>query len=106
MSSDGIKRLDSVRSFYRENTRNDVPGIERELNAIKNEIMFLNEQVSYQSTPVTSKTNSPYLPDQGFYFKDTVYNSTEETDWKKELPTYESTYNTAANLNFKKLNIL
>jgi len=84
MSSDGVNRINLMRNLYQaKNQSNSSSEVVRELQAIKNEISIANDEILSGQKVITNATNSPYLPDQIFYRKDVVYNSPEETSWKK-----------------------
>lgn len=94
-----------LRNLYRSKEGGGSSEIVRELKLIKNEIKIANDENSRASTPITNATNSPYLPDQNFQYKDVIFNSSEETKWR-EVKSYEQVREEVAYKNLKKLNII
>jgi hypothetical protein len=107
MSTDALKRIDSMRMQYQASqTNNSSSDVVRELQQIKNEMKISNDEKASADEPITNALHSPYLPDQKFYRKEVVLNSAEETMWKKDLPSYEDVHSKLVEYNLKKLNIL
>lgn len=107
MSTDALKRLDFARTAYQAaQSTSSASDVVRELQEIKNEVKIANDENASAADPITNALHSPYLPDQKFYKKDVVLNSSEETMWKKELPSYEEVHSRLVSYNLKRLNIL
>jgi hypothetical protein len=107
MSTDSLKRIDSMRSQYQALTKSTSSSdVVKELQEIKNELKIVNDIQSSADEPITNALHSPYLPDQKFYKKEVVINSEEETMWKKDLASYEEVHEKLAAFNLKKLNIV
>lgn len=104
--SDGIKRLDSLRNLYKAQSGLSGSAVLGELKQITAELKIANNQNSADEKPITTSTNSPYLPDQPFYDKEALYNSPEEVDWKKVRSYEETKQNALVIRNLKKLNII
>lgn len=83
MNSDGITRINFLRSLYQAKESGSSSEVVRELQQVKNELKIANDEKSRENKQITSATNSPYLPDQIFYKKDVVYNSEAETSWRE-----------------------
>jgi hypothetical protein len=105
MSSDALSRIIANRSLYKTYEKPGSTETERQLNAIKGELVVLNNENAYKNQAISNATGSPYLKDQDFYKSDVLYNSAEETEWK-EVKTYEEQYDRVASFNLKKLNII
>ena len=107
--ADSISRLNLMRSLYQSQTPTSSSEVVRTLNEIKNELRITNEENARDQKAVNSATGSPYLPDQDFYKKETVYNSPQETEWKN-VPTAEQvekdTEEKFIESNKRKLNII
>lgn len=109
MSSDAITRINFQRALYKSQ---EVPSTSQEvrvLQEIKNELKISNNEKAREDNPINNSTGSPYLPDQLFYKKEVVYNSSVETNWR-EVKTAEKALEEAKEQylqsNRKKLNIL
>lgn len=109
MNSDGITRINSLRAMYQAKNTGSSSDIVQELQQIKNEVMIANDEKIREEDPITNATNSPYLPDQKFFKKETVFNSPEETRWK-EVKSAEQVQkdleDSYIEYNRKKLNII
>lgn len=107
--ADTLSRINLMRSLYQAQTPSSSSEVVRALNEIKNEIRITNEENARDNKKINSATGSPYLPDQDFYKKETVYNSPQETEWKN-VPTAEDvergTEEKFIESNKKKLNII
>ena len=107
MSTDALKRIDMYRAQYQATQQtSNASEVVRELQEIKNEVKIANDEKALTDEPITNALHSPYLPDQKFYKKDVVYNSSEETMWKKDLDSFEEVHARFVNYNLKKLNVL
>lgn len=107
MSTDALKRIDSLRTQYQANQSNTTASdVVKELQQIKNEVMIANDINASTDEPITNALHSPYLPDQNFYKKTVVLDSAEETMWKNDLPSYEDVHGKLVEYNLKKLNII
>lgn len=107
MSTDALKRIDMYRTqFKAAQSTSNTSEVVRELQEIKNEAKIANDEAAIADEPITNAIHSPYLPDQRFFKKDVVYNSPEETMWKKDLASFEEVHAKFVNYNLKKLNIL
>ncbi len=107
MSNDSIKNINNMRMSYNSISRNSYSSeTVKELQEIKTELQIANELKANSDEPTTNAVNSPYLPDQKFYKKEVVLDSPTETNWKKDLPSYEETHAKLVSYNIKKLNIL
>jgi hypothetical protein len=107
MSTDALKRLDGIRSFYQSSQTNTTSSdVVKELQQIKNEAMIANDERASAEEPITNALHSPYLTDQKFYRRDVIKDSAEEILWKKDLPSYEDVHGKLVEYNLKKLNII
>jgi hypothetical protein len=96
-----------MRTLYRSvQNSSSSADVANELREIKNEMQIANDEKANADEPITNALHSPYLPDQKFYKKNVVLDSSEETMWKKDLPSYEDTHGKLVEYNLKKLNIL
>ena len=100
--SDGIKRIDSSRTSYNK-PQSDLSGspVLNELKQITAELKELN-----QTSDVNNATNSPYLHDQIFHKKEVIYNSPEESDWRKVRSYEESKQQALVFKNLRRLHII
>jgi len=103
---DAIKKADLMRSFYKAQEEGSSSEVVRELKRIKNEIKISNDLRAEEEKPITNATNSPYAPDQPGFSKEVVYNSAEETDWRKVRSYEESKREAFVFTNLKRLNVL
>ncbi len=104
--SDSIKKIQVMRAYYKTQEAGSSSEVVRELKQIKNEIRMSNDLNAEDEKPITNATHSPYAPDQPGFNKEVVYNSTEETDWKKVRSYEESKREAFVFTNLKRLNIL
>ncbi len=95
-----------MRSFYKAQEEGSSSEVVRELRKIKNEIKISNDLNGPEEKPITNATNSPYAPDQPGFAKEVIYNSPEETDWRKVRSYEESRREAFVFTNLKRLNIL
>ena len=101
-----IAKINLLRNAYNALNGSSDSEIVRELKRLKSEVQVSNALKATEDTPINSATNSPYLEDQPFYNKETLYNSKQETDWK-EVRSYEEQKREALVFrNLKRLNIL
>ncbi|RPJ78851.1 MAG: hypothetical protein EHM20_02905 [Alphaproteobacteria bacterium] len=109
MSSDAINRINFQRALYKSQEVGSPSQEVRVLQQIKHELKISNDEKAREDNQITNATHSPYLPDQLFYKKDVVHNSTEETSWR-EVKSAEKSLEDAREQylqsNRKKLNIL
>jgi hypothetical protein len=102
----GIKKIDSLRNFYKGQssyTNNETVG---ELREIKNELKVANDLTIIEEEKITNASGSPYLKDQPYYNKDVILGSIKETDWK-EVKSYEDAKQEVIIFrNLRKLNII
>lgn len=105
--TDSITKLNLMRSFYRAQESSTGREDVRELKQIKNELKLANDlSASSKDEAKTNATNSPYAPDQPNILKEVIYNSPEETDWKKVRTYEESRREAFVFKNLRRLNIL
>jgi hypothetical protein len=104
--TNSITKANLMRSFYKSQEAGSSSETVRELKQIKNEIKIANDLSETEEAPLTNKTNSPYAPDQPAILKEVIYNSEEETDWKKVRSYEESRREAFVFTNLKRLNIL
>ncbi|MBP9681020.1 MAG: hypothetical protein KBD76_06420 [Bacteriovorax sp.] len=109
MNSDGITRISLLRNLYKSQGTSSSSEMVRELQEIKNELKISNDEKVREEEPLSNVYKSPYLPDQIFFRKDAVYNSSEETKWKEVKSSEQVQKEVQENLteaNRRKLNIL
>lgn len=83
MNSDGITRINLMRSLYKSKEVGSANEMVRQLQEIKNELKIANDEAIRKEDPITNATNSPYLTDQPSFKKDVIYGSSAEVEWKE-----------------------
>lgn len=83
MNSDGITRINLMRSLYKSKEVGSSSEMVRQLQDIKNELKIANDENIRKEEPITNATNSPYLTDQPSFKKDVIYGSEAEVAWKE-----------------------
>lgn len=109
MNSDGITRINLLRSLYKSKEVGSSSEMVRQLQEIKNELKIANDEAIRKEEPLTNATNSPYLPDQPSFKKDVIYGSQAEVEWKEVKSAEElekEREESFTESNKKKLNII
>lgn len=109
MNSDGITRINLMRSLYKSKEVGSSSEMVRQLQEIKNELKISNDENIRKEEPITNATNSPYLTDQPSFKRDVIYGSQAEVEWKevKSADQLEKEREESfVESNRKKLNIL
>lgn len=83
MNSDGINRINLMRSLYKAKETGSASEVVRELQDIKNELKITNDENIRKEEPITNATNSPYLADRSSFKKEVIYGSSSEVEWKQ-----------------------
>lgn len=109
MNSDGITRINLMRSLYKSKEVGSSNEMVRQLQDIKNELKIVNDENIRKEEPITNATHSPYLTDQPSFKKDVIYGSQAEVEWKEVKSSDQLEKEREENFiesNRKKLNIL
>jgi len=109
MNSDGINRINLMRSLYKSKEVGSASEMVRQLQDIKNELKIANDENIRKEEPITNATNSPYLTDQPSFKKDVLYGSPAEIEWKNvksEIDLEKEREEQFTESNKKKLNII
>ncbi len=101
-----IKKVETLRAYYKATTAYTSNEQTRELREIANELKVANDLKEEADEKITNATGSPYLKDQPWYKKDVVLNSEKQEDWR-DVKSYEDARQEVLIFkNLKKLNIL
>jgi|GEM_PF-728360 len=109
MNSDGITRINLMRSLYKSKEVGSSSEMVRQLQEIKNELKITNDENIRKEEPISNATNSPYLTDQPSFKKDVIYGSPAEVEWKivkSEAELEKEREEQLAESNKRKLNVI
>lgn len=103
-----IKQVDIFRNLRRAEAKIGGSSSEtvKELREIKGEIQVTNDLKAAEINSQQILTASPYLNDQSYYNKETIYNSDKETDWKNVRSHEENLREALVYKTLKRLNII